>query len=179
MAQHLQDVRETAEEISQLNTPDNPVTEHLQRQVANALLLFINYKHYHWQVYGPQFRDMHLLFDEFAAEMLETFDEFAERLRMIGQDPVFSLDQVRDTATVEAAKGGHESLREMLEEADRNLIRTIKELRDANEAAEDANDPGTIDLIGKSVRIAEKQEWYFREMLKSGDTRLGSKGKSR
>jgi starvation-inducible DNA-binding protein len=179
MAQHLQDVRETAEEISQLNTPDNPVTEHLQRQVANSLLLFINYKHYHWQVYGPQFRDLHLLFDEFAAEMLETFDEFAERLRMIGQDPVFSLDQVRETATVESAKGGHESLREMLEEADRNLIRTIKELRDANEAAEDANDPGTIDLIGKSVRIAEKQEWYFREMLKSGDTRLGPKGKSR
>lgn len=128
-------------------------------------------------MYGPQFRDLHLLFDEFAAEMLESFDEFAERLRMIGQDPVFSLDQVRETATMEVAKGGHENLRKMIEEADRNLIRMIKEMRDANEAAEDANDPGTIDLIGKSVRVAEKQEWYFREMLKSGDTRLSPKSR--
>lgn len=175
MAQRLQDVQETSEEISTLNTPDNPVTEHLQRQVANALMLFINYKHYHWQVYGPQFRDLHLLFDEFAAEMLEAFDEFAERLRMIGQDPVFSLDQVREARSVETAKRGHESVRAMLEEADRNVIRTIKELREASEAAEDAGDPGTVDLLGKAVRVVEKQEWYFREMLKSGDVRLQTK----
>jgi hypothetical protein len=47
-----------AEEISKENAPDNPVVEHLQRQVANALVLYLNYKHYHWQTYGPMFRDL-------------------------------------------------------------------------------------------------------------------------
>jgi DNA-binding ferritin-like protein len=74
-----------SEEISHENTPDSPVVEHLQRQVANALVLYLNYKHYHWQTYGPMFRDLHVLFDEFATAVLDTLDDFAERVRMIGQ----------------------------------------------------------------------------------------------
>jgi DNA-binding ferritin-like protein len=71
-----------AEEISRENDPESPVVEHLQRQVANALVLYLNYKHYHWQTYGPMFRDLHLLFDDFAKAVLETIDEFAERVRI-------------------------------------------------------------------------------------------------
>jgi len=172
MAKRVEEIAETSEQISHLNTPDNPVTKQLQRQVANTLLMFINYKHYHWQVYGAQFRDLHLLFDEFAGEALELFDEFAERLRMIGQDPVFSLEQVQAKGSVEMAKGGHRDVRQMVEEADRNCIRVIRELRETAREADDADDPGTVDLVSKAVRDVEKQEWYFRELLK-GDTRLG------
>ena len=72
-----------ANEVSQENSPNNAVVEHLQRQVANAFVLYTNYKHYHWQTYGPLFRDLHLLFDEFAQGVLATVDDFAERVRMI------------------------------------------------------------------------------------------------
>ena len=65
---------------------DRELVEPLQKQVANALVLYMNYKHYHWQTSGPLFRDLHLLFDEFANAVLETVDEFAERIRMIGPD---------------------------------------------------------------------------------------------
>ena len=95
-----------AEEISRKNTPDNPVVEHLQRQVANALVLYLNYKHYHWQTYGPMFRDLHLLFDEFADAVLDTLDEFAERVRMIGQDPVASPQEMLTAASVKVAARG-------------------------------------------------------------------------
>src|SRR5581483_8856158 len=78
------------EGISKENAPDNIVVRQLQRQVANAYLLYTNYKHYHWQTYGPLFRDLHLLFDEFAEAVLQTTDQFAERIRMIGQDPLSS-----------------------------------------------------------------------------------------
>lgn len=73
-------------DISQENREDHPLVQHLQRQVANALVLYVNYKHYHWQTFGPLFRDLHLMFDEFAQAVLSTTDEFAERVRMIGQD---------------------------------------------------------------------------------------------
>src|SRR5687768_271921 len=102
----------TAAEISRANTPDNPVVEHLQRQVANALVLYLNYKHYHWQTYGPMFRDLHLLFDEFAEAVLDTIDEFAERVRMIGQDPVASPQEMLQTASVKVAGRG-QTMREI------------------------------------------------------------------
>ena len=52
-------------------------------KVANAFLLYANYKHYHWQTYGPLFRDLHLLFDELANSVPATAAAFAERLRMM------------------------------------------------------------------------------------------------
>src|SRR5215216_8046834 len=97
---------ELAEEISKENAPDSPVVEHLQREVANALVLYLNYKHYHWQTYGPMFRDLHRLFDDFAKPVLETIDEFAERVRMIGQDPIASPPEMLGTASVKVAAHG-------------------------------------------------------------------------
>jgi len=44
-----------AKDVSQENREDHPVVRHLQRQVANALVLYANYKHYHWQTFGPLF----------------------------------------------------------------------------------------------------------------------------
>src|ERR687896_1964796 len=113
-----------AEDISRTNTPDNPVVEHLQRQVANALVLYLNYKHYHWQTYGPMFRDLHLLFDEFAKAVLDTIDEFAERVRMIGQDPIANPEEILKTASVTVAERD-QTLRQMIAEADRNLLIVI------------------------------------------------------
>jgi DNA-binding ferritin-like protein len=79
--------RETlVKEVTRENRQDHPVVQYLQRQVANALVLYANYKHYHWQTFGPLSRDLHLMFDEFAKDVLETIDEMAERIRMIGQN---------------------------------------------------------------------------------------------
>ena len=48
--------------------------------MANAFVLYANYKHYHWQTYGPLFRDLHKLFDKLANDVLSTIDELAERV---------------------------------------------------------------------------------------------------
>ncbi|MFP5208366.1 MAG: Dps family protein [Acidobacteriota bacterium] len=159
----------TAREISQENREGHPVIQHLQREVANAFVLYANYKHYHWQTYGPLFRDLHLMFDEFAKAVLDTTDDFAERIRMIGQNihPV-QLRQMQETASVHSAAAG-QSLREMLEEADANLLVLIKEMRDGVKAADEHNDPGTVDLFTRAVQIHEKHEWFIREILKRKD----------
>src|SRR5215467_16036947 len=100
-------------EITQENRKDHPVVQQLQRQVANAFVLYSNYKQYHWQTYGPLFRDLHKMFDEFAEEVLPTIDEIAERVRMIGQDiETTQLKQMQDAASVHCADKG-QSMREM------------------------------------------------------------------
>ncbi len=159
----------SAREFSQENREDHPVVQRLQRQVANAFVLYANYKHYHWQTFGPLFRDLHLMFDEFAAAVLDTVDEFAERIRMIGPDIAYrQLKQMQDAASIHSTAAG-QSLREMLEEADANLLVLIKEMRDAAKAAGEYDDPGTVDVFTKAVQIHEKHEWFIREVLKKRD----------
>jgi starvation-inducible DNA-binding protein len=157
-----------AEEISRENTPDNAVVQHLQRQVANAFLLYANYKHYHWQTYGPLFRDLHLLFDEFAKAVLVTIDDFAERVRMIGQDPVSNPLEMVEVASVTVAKRG-QKLREMIAEADTNLLTVIKEMREGARVADEQDDPGTVDLFSRHVQLHEKHEWWLRDILEKRD----------
>jgi starvation-inducible DNA-binding protein len=166
---HERSQKETsAKDISKTNTPENPVVEHLQRQVANALVLYLNYKHYHWQTYGPMFRDLHLLFDELAKDVLETLDYFAERLRMIGQDPIASPQEMLSAASVKVASHG-QTMRIMVQEADTNLLTVIKEMRAAVRAADDQDDPGTVDLFSRFVQIHEKHEWWLRDILEKRD----------
>ncbi len=100
------------QEMTKENQPYNTVVMQLQRQVANAYLLYTNYKHYHWNTYGPLFRDLHLLFDEFAMAVLKTSDEFAERIRMIGQDPLFSPAEILESGSIKAADRTNHTMQE-------------------------------------------------------------------
>jgi starvation-inducible DNA-binding protein len=166
--------RTLANEISQENREDHPVIRHLQTQVANAFVLYANYKHYHWQTYGPLFRDLHLMFDEFANAVLETVDEMAERIRMIGPDvEAVQLLQLQKKANIHSAES-KQSMREMIQEADANLMVVIKDIRDAARAAEENNDPGSNDLFARTVQIHEKHEWFLRQVLKQSDGLVAS-----
>ena len=162
------DVEKIAREVSRDNTPDSPVVQALRQQTANAFVLYANYKHYHWQSFGPLFRDLHKLFDELAEEVFETVDELAERVRMIGQDPPAHLIEASKLATV-VSSGSHSTMREMVEEAQRNVLIVISEMRKAAKLADEHDDPGTVDLFSKSVQIHEKHEWFLREFLRKGD----------
>lgn len=166
------DVESIAQELSRENTPDSPVVQDLRRQAANAFLLYANYKHYHWQTYGPLFRDLHKLFDRFAADVLPTLDELAERVRMIGQDPPAHMLEAADLASVTTA-APHSTMREMVEEADRNLLVVVQEMRRAAKVADEHGDPGTVDLFSRLVQIHEKHEWWMRDILRRGDGLCG------
>ena len=159
---------ELTDAISKDNSPTSDVVEHLQKQVANAFVLYANYKHYHWQTYGPLFRDLHLLWDEFAQAVLATIDDFAERLRMIGQDPVFRPEEIERIASVQVSREAT-TMREMIEEADANLLVVINEMRMAARVADDHDDPGTVDLFSRHVQIHEKHEWWLRDILEKDD----------
>ncbi len=172
MAQQKEQVTRTAPEversISAENKPDSPVVQGLRREVADAFLLYLNYKHYHWQTYGPHFRDLHKLFDKFAEEALANLDPLAERIRMIGQDPPAHPNDLTDLAVV-AIAAPHSTMREMVEEARQNLLSVIRQVRDTAKAADEHDDPGTADILAKTVQVYEKQEWWLRDILRDDD----------
>jgi starvation-inducible DNA-binding protein len=162
-------IRAISAELSHDNSEKNPLVETLRRQVANSFVIYANYKHAHWQTFGPHFRDLHKLFDEFAHEVLETIDVLAERVRMIGPNPPSHLTKLASLASVKASTDDNADMREMIEEADRNALIVIKEMRAAAKLADEHEDPGTVDLFSKTVQIYEKQEWWLRDILRKRD----------
>lgn len=155
-------------EITQHNKPGNPVVEHLQQELCNAFVLYANYKHYHWQTFGPLFRDLHKLFDKFAGETIGTTDTLAERIRMIGQNPVVGLNSMVEHAKVQQTSGTS-NMRQMVEEAQANCMVVIRNMREAVHVCDEHNDPGTAEIFSNYVQTYEKQEWFLREILKKGD----------
>lgn len=136
----------------------------LNREVANAVALYLNYKKYHWHVSGPLFRDLHLLFDEHAAQVLSTVDELGERVRIHGGLAAHHPNQVVELAAVKLSAPGPQSPREMIEEALANHQTVIGGVHQAIEVANEAGDPGTADLLTRLVQIHEKQAWFLREI---------------
>ncbi|MGE4054467.1 MAG: Dps family protein, partial [Vicinamibacterales bacterium] len=169
------DVRNLQKELSAENSEKNPVVEQLMRQAANAFVLYANYKRYHWQTFGPHFRDYHKMFDEFAHDVRESLDPLAERIRMIGQNPPSHLNRILDLCSVTSSDEPDANMREMIEEADRNALVVIKEIRQGVTDAEEHDDPGTVDLLSKLVQIYEKQEWWLRDILRGGDGLEGAR----
>ncbi len=159
---------EINKELTENNKPNSAIVESLQKQVSNAFIVYLNYKHYHWQSFGPLFRDLHLLFDELAQEVYETVDEMAERIRMIGQNPVSRIEEFLETATIKSAAKSSD-MREMIKEADQNAKQIIVEMREAIKTADDNDDPGTADVLTRFVQIHEKHEWWLRDILEGQD----------
>lgn len=162
------DVKGIERELTTENTPESPVVQDLRQQVANAVLLYLNYKHYHWQTFGPHFRDLHKLFDEFASDVQKTIDVLAERIRMIGQSPPAHPLEALELASV-APAAVRSTMREMLEETVRNALIVIHDMRQGARHADEADDPGTVDIFSKFVQLHEKHEWWARDLLQKGD----------
>ena len=146
---------------------DSPLIATLQQDLANAWVLYANYKHYHWQAYGPSFHDLHLMFDEFADQVFDTIDDFAERIRRLGADvTTITLTQFQQAASVQSSVA-NQSMLDMIEEAHANLLLVIQGMRDAARVADDNNDPGSVDLYSKIVQVHEKAEWFLRQALQA------------
>jgi starvation-inducible DNA-binding protein len=144
------------------------VVETLNREQANALVAYLNYKKYHWLTYGPLFRDLHLLFEEQGGEVFAMIDELAERSLMLDGAPVADPADYLPTATVKPSEGKL-SVQEMIGEAIATHDLIIKEMHEDAEIANQAGDIGTADLYTRLVQTHQKHRWFLKEILKKGD----------
>jgi starvation-inducible DNA-binding protein len=148
------------------------VVKTLNRQQANALVAYLNYKKYHWLTYGPLFRDIHLLLDEQATATYAMIDELAERALMIGGKPLADPADYLPAATVTPSKGSL-TARAMLEEAAATLDTIAAEMHEDAEVATTAGDIGTADLYTRLVQVHQKSRWFLAEILKKKDGLVG------
>jgi starvation-inducible DNA-binding protein len=140
------------------------VVAHLLREQANAVQLYLQYKGYHWNVAGPLFRELHLLFDEHASMVLDTIDPLAERQRMLGAAASYTLGDLSQAATLGHEAGLPGTTRGMVERLLAAHRRIIDGMHEGFKAAELEGDPGSADLFARFVQAHEKMEWFLREL---------------
>lgn len=149
-------------------TTNCAVIKTLNRQQANTLVAYLNYKKYHWFTFGPLFRDLHLLFEEQGNEVFALLDELAERSLMLDGQPVADPGDYLTIATIKASVGKL-SVRAMIQDAIAMHERIIQELHADAELANLAGDIGTADLYTRIVQVHQKHRWFLQEILRTDD----------
>ena len=142
------------------------MTEQLNLLLADSITLRDLYKKSHWQVAGPTFYQLHLLFDKHFDEQVEIVDEIAERIQLLGGISLAMAADVAETTRIERPPRGREEVPVQISrllDAHQIIIGHCRKL--ANRASE-LGDDGTNDLVVSDVlRANELQVWFLSEHL--------------
>jgi starvation-inducible DNA-binding protein len=142
------------------------MTEQLNLLLADTMTLRDLYKKSHWQVAGPTFYQLHLLFDKHYEEQVEIVDEIAERIQTLGGIALAMAADVAETTRIPRAPRGREEAPVQISrliDAHQVVIRHCRQL--ARRASE-LGDDGTNDMVVSDVlRPNELQSWFLTEHL--------------
>jgi starvation-inducible DNA-binding protein len=140
--------------------------ERLNPLLADTASLRDLYKKSHWQVGGPTFYQLHLLFDKHFGEQVELVDLLAERIQILGGVSVAMAHDVAELTRLERPPKGREEVPVQISRLLEAHALIIKDTRDLAERAEEAGDSGTNDLLVSDVlRTNEMQVWFLSEHL--------------
>lgn len=138
----------------------------LNQILADTMTLRDMYKKHHWQVSGPMFYQLHLLFDKHYAEQDELVDALAERIQTLGGVAIAMAHDVAETTRVARVPRGRENSTIQLFRLLQAHELIIDESRAAADATAASGDDGTNDLlVSDVVRRNELQVWFISEQL--------------
>ena len=137
------------------------VADVLARLLADTYTLYLKTHGYHWNVTGPQFRALHLMFEEQYLELRDVVDEIAERIRALGPLAPGSYREMARLTSVADEEGAPEAMQMVrrLIEANETVVRTAREVA---RTAEAAGDPASLDLATRRIAVHEKTIWMLR-----------------
>ena len=138
--------------------------ENLNQLLADTMALRDLYKKHHWQVAGPTFQQLHLLFDKHYEQQNELVDAIAERIQLLGGVAIAIAHDVAETTLIPRPPKGREAVPVQISRLLHAHEIVLKEARTMARQAADAGDDGTNDLIVSDViRGNELQVWFVAE----------------
>jgi len=142
------------------------MTEQLNQLLADTMTLRDLYKKSHWQVAGPTFYQLHLLFDKHYGEQVELVDSIAERIQLLGGVSIAMAADVAEATQIERPPRGREEVPVQLSRLlDAHQV-IVGESRKLARLASTLGDDGTNDLVvGEVLRTNELQVWFLSEHL--------------
>ena len=146
------------------------IAEHLDRHLASFMMIYHQYHKHHWMVEGPQFRDLHLFFEENYTEIHALFDDIAERLTVMGVAPTCHPVNFAKLSYIEHEEEGVWRIRESLEHDMECEKQIAIELRKSINRALELNDFATKKLLEKALYKTEDRAHHIEHFL--GDDSL-------
>ena len=142
------------------------MTEQLNQLLADTITLRDLYKKSHWQVAGPTFYQLHLLFDKHYEQQVELVDSIAERIQLLGGISIAMAADVAETTQIEPPPRGREEAPVQLSRLLDAHQAIIRETRTLARRASELGDDGTNDLaVSEVLRSNELQVWFLSEHL--------------
>jgi starvation-inducible DNA-binding protein len=138
--------------------------ENLNQLLADTITLRDLYKKHHWQVSGPTFYQLHLLFDKHYEEQNEIVDKIAERIQLLGGVSLAMAGDVAETTLIPRPPRGREEVPVQISRLLHAHEILLKEAHSMARQADENEDDGTNDLIVSDViRTNELQVWFLAE----------------
>jgi starvation-inducible DNA-binding protein len=132
--------------------------------LADTYLLYLKTQNFHWNVTGPKFGELHLMFETQYTDLAAAVDELAERIRAIGQYSPASFTQFRKLSKIseEETVPVADVMVRMLTDDNTHVIRRMREVLDLANSIGDAE---TADMMIRRMQIHAKQAWMLRSYL--------------
>jgi starvation-inducible DNA-binding protein len=140
------------------------IAEGLSRLLADPYPLYLKTHNYHWNVTGPMFQTLHLMFEQQYDELALAVDLIAERIRALGFPAPATYRQFLELSSIKEDEGVP-AAQEMI----RNLVQgheaVARTARSVFTTADEANDQPTADLLTERMQVHEKTAWMLRSLL--------------
>ena len=142
------------------------IAEGLGHLLADSYTLYLKTHNYHWNVTGPMFNTLHLMFEQQYTELALAVDLIAERIRALGHPAPGSYQAFSKLTRIEEETGvpAAEDMIRQLVAGQETVVRTARKLFPV---VDHAHDEPTADLLTQRMQVHEKNAWMLRSLLEN------------
>jgi len=140
------------------------IVEGLSRLLADTYTLYLKTHNFHWNVTGPMFQTLHLMFETQYTELAAAVDLIAERIRALGSPAPGTYGDFARLTTIKEPDG-IPSAQEMIQQLVQDQEAVIRTARSMFKVVDQASDEPTADLLTQRMQIHEKTAWMLRSLL--------------
>jgi len=136
----------------------------VSRLLADTYTLYLKTHNFHWNVTGPMFNTLHLMFEQQYTEMATAVDLIAERIRALGFPAPGTYRQFAELSSIQEETGvpdANEMIRQLVQ-GQEAVVRTARQVLPVADAA---MDEPTLDLLTQRMQVHEKNAWMLRSLL--------------
>jgi starvation-inducible DNA-binding protein len=141
------------------------ISDGLKKLLADSYTLYLQTHNFHWNVTGPQFRELHLMFEEHYTELAVAVDDIAERIRTLDVPAPGTYKEFSKLSSIKEVDGVPSSTK-MVELLTQGHEQVIKTCRAVLKTAQNADDESTAALVSDRMRVHEKTAWMLRATTK-------------
>lgn len=136
----------------------------LSRLLADSYTLYLTTHNFHWNVTGPMFNTLHLMFETQYDELALAVDQIAERIRALGFPAPGTYREFQALTSIGEPEGVPRAT-EMIEFLVRGQEAVVKTARSVAPLADEVSDEPTLDLLTQRMQVHEKNAWMLRSLL--------------